>query len=52
MDSNTFWGIVCTIIAIALPSSFAVVAWGHTIKEKRRKKDEAGGNGPQHSQGN
>ncbi|MEO2083164.1 MAG: hypothetical protein ABGX12_03965 [Desulfurobacteriaceae bacterium] len=36
MSENTILGIICTIIAIALPLSFAVLAWKHTLEEKKK----------------
>ena len=38
MNENTILGIVCTVIAILLPLSFAVVAWKHTLKEKKKSQ--------------
>jgi hypothetical protein len=38
MSENTILGIICTIIAIALPLSFAVLAWKRTLEEKRKGK--------------
>jgi hypothetical protein len=38
MSENTILGIICTVIAISLPLSFAVLAWKHTLEEKRKKK--------------
>jgi len=41
MSENEILGIFVTIVAILLPLSFAVLAWKHTLEEKRRKKGEA-----------
>ncbi|WP_459896508.1 hypothetical protein [Desulfurobacterium crinifex] len=38
MSENTILGIICTIIAIALPLSFAILAWKHTLEEKKKQK--------------
>jgi len=35
MSENTIYGIICTIIAIALPLSFAIIAWKSTLSEKK-----------------
>jgi len=40
MNENTVLGIICTIIAIALPLSFAILAWKHTLQEKKGNKGE------------
>ncbi len=40
MDQNTILGIICTVVAIALPLSFAILAWKHTLEEKKRKAQE------------
>ncbi len=38
MSENTILGVICTIIAIALPLSFAVLAWKHTLEEKKKQQ--------------
>jgi len=40
LNQNTILGIICTIIAIALPLSFAILAWKHTLEEKKKQKEE------------
>jgi hypothetical protein len=40
MSQNTILGIICTIIAIALPLSFTVLAWKHTLEERKKKQEE------------
>ena len=39
MSENEVLGIFVTIVAILLPLSFAVLAWKHTLAEKRRKEE-------------
>jgi len=39
MSENEILGILVTIVAILLPLSFAVLAWKHTLEEKRKKKE-------------
>jgi len=38
MGENEILGIFVTIVAILLPLSFAVLAWKHTLSEKKRKE--------------
>jgi hypothetical protein len=40
MSENTIYGIICTLIAIALPLSFAIVAWKSTLKEKKESENK------------
>jgi len=40
MDGNTLLGIVMTVVAVLLPLSFAVLAWKHTLSERRRRREE------------
>ena len=40
MNENTVLGIICTVIAILLPLSFAVLAWKHTLKEKKNNPNQ------------
>ncbi len=37
MSENEVLGIFVTIVAILLPFSFAVLAWKHTLSEKKGK---------------
>jgi len=39
MSENEILGIIVTIVAILLPLSFAVLAWKHTLEERRKKKE-------------
>jgi len=41
MSENEILGIFVTIVAILLPLSFAVLAWKHTLEERRKKREEA-----------
>jgi len=40
VSENTILGIICTIIAILLPLSFAILAWKHTLEEKKRNRPQ------------
>ncbi len=37
MSENEILGIFVTVVAILLPLSFAVLAWKHTLKEKKKE---------------
>ncbi len=37
MSENEVLGIFVTVVAILLPLSFAVLAWKHTLKEKKKE---------------
>ncbi len=37
MNENEILGIFVTLVAILLPLSFAVLAWKHTLKEKKKE---------------
>jgi len=39
MSENEVLGIFVTVVAILLPLSFAVLAWKHTLSEKKDKGD-------------
>jgi len=39
MSENEILGIFVTFVAILLPLSFAVLAWKHTLAEKKRREE-------------
>jgi hypothetical protein len=40
MSENEILGIFVTIVAILLPLSFAVLAWKHTLSERRKREEK------------
>ncbi len=38
MSENDVLGIFVTLVAILLPLSFAVLAWKHTLEEKKKRE--------------